>query len=232
MDGYNEAHQASLALAIDNPDSINFLYTTRPKMMNLVPLLAINAQKIRMFSLQNAWLRNSYFMFFLYRKTIGALASDNNIVYAERFRLVEHYFMFPDSWSVEERNLWNRNAYEKYTRLMNASAQVLGLKFAHFLQPSSNIDKPLSAEEKQIRNDVNPEIYRKIFIETSNSLRKQGIPSFSLTGLFSDRTEPIYVDGVHCRFDKNDNGNSIGYKIFSEAIAEQVAKTWRFKRRL
>jgi len=57
------------------------------------------------------------------------------------------------------------------------------------------------------------------------ALREQGVPVFSLTGIFSGYEDTLYIDPVHQRVESG------GYRLLVESMADVLAAEWELTAR-
>jgi hypothetical protein len=133
---------------------------------------------------------------------------------------VNSIFSVPDDWSAEQRIAFNIEQYKKYIRLMHATSGELGLKEAYFVQPCPAIGKTLTAQEKDVVEDLDyAPVYQQMADELV-SLNARGIPAVSLLDCFAEVSETVYADNIHC------DPDGPGYRILAERLADELALLW------
>lgn len=136
-------------------------------------------------------------------------------------------FALPEDWDEERRVAWADGQYRKYIRAMDVIARDNGVLVAHFIQPAPAIGKPLTDEEKAVVGDLG---YRGRYERITRdvlSLANDGTPIFSLLNLFDGNTHTLYADVIHLR--RSPNGESEGYQLMAERMAETLARTWHLR---
>lgn len=139
-------------------------------------------------------------------------------------------YSLPQDWSIEKRIVYDLYQYRKYVRMTDAIAKKMEVKAAHFVQPCPAIGKKLTDAEKRVVGDLS---YADIYARMTRSLldlKGEGIPVYSILNIFQEFEGTIYADHVHCFRDKK-TGESPGYRIMAERMAEILAKQWGLKRR-
>jgi hypothetical protein len=231
LDGFNEVLAMLGQSRLDVPSS-NF-FTVNPRLeQSERRLIAVRVYSaIYEYSKRNWLLSRSYAAYGL-SKTARELIR----AYGERERAgaqkttVPSLFALPDNWDDARRRAWNIEEYAKYVRVMDATTQRLGVKRAFFLQPVPAIEKTLTAEERQVVDDLGyRDLYQRI-VSALLSLRSEGVPVISLLNVFADVTETIYADPVHCVEDSL-TGESLGYQIMASRLADELATAWRMRRK-
>ena len=113
---------------------------------------------------------------------------------------------------------------------MNAIAEKMNIKTAHFIQPAPAISKTLTPEEIDVIGDLGyKEDYLKLEHEMM-TLRDEGIPMHSMLHVLENVNETIYRDTLHfC--EKMETGESLGSRILGEKMAEGLAKTFRLTKK-
>lgn len=145
---------------------------------------------------------------------------------------VKSIFAFPADWDPIRRARYNLASYEKYLRLVDRTADALGLQLAIFFQPVPATGKTLTPEEHaaaaSLGTDYGP-AYRRM-VQRLMRLSAAGLPVFDLLDVFADAGDTIYADAAHCRFDLPNHG-STGYRIMAEGIAGVLEREWHLRRR-
>lgn len=98
----------------------------------------------------------------------------------------------------EQRIRSSIQTWENFTRKSWLLAKAQDIPFCHFLQPSLYYQKPLSEDEKKLFSDFFARAgqYYGELESISNKLRDEGIPSYSLAGIFEKQTNSRYMDSV------------------------------------
>ncbi len=138
-------------------------------------------------------------------------------------------FLLPQSMSNDAEFDWQLVQYRKYIRIMNASAQALGIRSMFFLQPVPATGKVLTEQEQKVSGDLS---YGPRYIRIVDDLVKlngDGIPVRSLLDVFESQKGTIYEDWIHAY--RTPAGDSPGYRVMAEAMAREMAKGWGFKRK-
>ncbi len=227
VDGYNEASAAGGGAPITSPDPV-YLTVVQPHGA-AGPLRWIWAlQRYRQFAMKFWPTRHSFLAFTIFDRMVNLFSQSASVRETYDSYLYKH-FAFPQEWTPQKRDEWNRTRYETYLRSLEAKARVLNLKYAHFLQPVRWIGKQLTEEEKSYREYVKEGSYESVFLPVVASMRSKGFPTVSLTDVFTGIAETIYGDHIHCRY--GSDGDSPGYRIMSERIARELSRFWGLKRR-
>jgi hypothetical protein len=228
LDGYNEALHAVYGRAISKPDEYIFLYVARPKLLDNFNRYISLAKWMRRKGARSS-LKNSYLYLASFRALLGYLSDYRSENARLREKLLTDFFILPKEWERDQIDAWNKKKYQDYIRSLGATAQALGLKYAHFVQPHRLLDKELNTEEKQYQSLVDPLLYKKIFIAGSRAEQARGLFSFDLTSVFSKESATIYSDDIHYGYEAN--GDSLGYRLVAEAMSEKIARAWKLKKR-
>jgi len=142
---------------------------------------------------------------------------------------VKSLFALPPDWRQEKRIEWALGQYRKYIRAMNAVARDQGVLTAHFVQPAPAVGKKLSQEERAVVGDLS---YREIYLRMTDDLlqlNKRGIPVFSMLEVFKDEQGTLYADHIHLL--RSPSGQSRGYRLMAEFMAEHLAQAWGLRPR-
>jgi hypothetical protein len=135
------------------------------------------------------------------------------------------YFQeYPNEKEVFENLI---SIWERCSILLHELCQSKGIKYFHFLQPNQYVSgsKPMTPPEKKVAIlDSHP--FKKI-IETGypllqmagKDLVNQGVFFFDLTQVFSQISEPLYIDNCCHFFEK---GNSILAKSIAAKVLENI----------
>jgi len=128
----------------------------------------------------------------------------------------------------EKRDANRRRTVEEYAanlKAMNKLCQQHGARFVAFLQPSLytsdvNPNDPDVKQARELSERAWPELdvaYRETMPDLQRvvqELRGQGLAVYDLTGVFSGKKEPLFLDFGHV--------NSKGNLILAEQIAERI----------
>jgi hypothetical protein len=225
LDGYNELKARDLP--ITRPNSDMFLYVSRPGNLGWRYSVFLSLRHVRTVVLSFSALRKSFMIYLAFHRVVE-LAREK--VEDIKERLVNKFFSFPDSWPQDQRDRWNRDKYKTYIKELKGLSEVFGIQYAHFVQPVLQIDKTLTDEEKSIVPswfDANQ--YRTIFSGPSDDLRRVGVHTHSLLGVFKNERGTIYADTIHMKIDAS--GNSKGNEVLAKAMGEAIAVDWNLKRK-
>lgn len=222
IDGYNEAMQASYNVPITSPDTYNYFYVARPRLLGNYQYILSLARFFRRLGTVPPW-SSSYLVLTLYHRSLGLLESPQFRHVKER--ALERFFRFPFNVTNAGAAEWNRKKYENYIHLLAGQARALEIPYIHFVQPMKDIGKTLSAEEAAYKSEASSATFRKVILRASENARAKGLHSFSLENVFATEKDTIYSDGVHCRYEAP--GKSRGYTILANAMAKQMAKVWK-----
>jgi hypothetical protein len=147
----------------------------------------------------------------------------------KRITSLETMFAVPQEWNTERRFDTNTSQYQKYIRAMDAIARDRRVLTAHFIQPVPAIGKVLTAEERAIVGALD---YKDLYLRMTQRLlemRRSGTHIHDLLNVFEKERDSLYEDSVHLR--KEANGESRGYRLMAERMAEHLAVDWRLGRR-
>lgn len=120
-------------------------------------------------------------------------------------------------------DLWDQSS-----RMMHRISRAFGSTYIHILQPNQYVDgsKIFGKEERQQAIDYDqfyakyvPDIYPK-FLERGKAMQQNGIHFFDGTMVFTQRSEPLYVDTC-CHL------NAAGYKAFAPFVANAIKESLR-----
>lgn len=221
LDGFNEA----LAPLMDTPDVMLAMRLSREGDEESRWVNYRTSRSWREFCVNVPVMRDSFLAVSIYRWMNARIEKQ---LESAMERSPYHAYKFPPDYSADQKEAWNQDQFKYYLRLLAGQANTLNLKFAHFLQPIPAYMKPLTESEKGRVAYVQEEKYKK-FIAANEDLAKEGLPTFSLAGIFKDHPEEIYSDFIHCKFDES--GDSPGYRIMAEAIVRILATEWRLRRK-
>jgi hypothetical protein len=137
-------------------------------------------------------------------------------------------FALPGDWTPSQFNHYNIESYKKYVRLMNAVAQKMHLKIAHFIQPCPAIGKKLTPEEQRTAGDLAYGKTYQMVTDQLSLLNSEGIGVFSLLDVFNDVQHSLYADHIHCIRDPGTDCSE-GYRIMAERIVEILWNEWKLR---
>ena len=138
-------------------------------------------------------------------------------------RIIQELYELPAGTTAETSIAFNLDQYSKYMRLMHCTAECLGLKDAYFIQPCPAIGKRLTAAEVAAAGDLNYAATYERMTEQLVALNAVGVPVVSITDVFNETTETVYVDKIHC------GQQTAGYRLMAERIAAELAKRWNLR---
>lgn len=113
--------------------------------------------------------------------------------------------------------------WKRSSQLMHGACQSRGIEYFHFLQPNQYLpgSKPLSAEEQK-KAWVATQAYRPAveqayprLISAGAELRREGVPFFDLTQIYSNIEKTVYRDAC-CHV------NYLGQKTMAQAMAKAM----------
>ena len=149
---------------------------------------------------------------------------------SEKPTTLESIFGIDGQWDREKRRSWKIQQYKKYIRITKSIADEFGVLSAFFIQPVPAISKALTDEEQEVVGDLD---YRDLYewmVDELTGLNDEGIPVVSLLDIFADHEGPLYQDPIHLISDSQ-TGESVGYRIMAERIADHLEALWRLERR-
>jgi hypothetical protein len=228
VDGFNEVLNTKWGYSIDIPNAALFTTLTNPEDAPWGYRVVQWLKGYRRFCFRNGLANRSFLAVFIFERGLGFLGGNEGY---QKFldERINRYFRLPADWNQEKRIDWNRRKYETYIRLQAAQAKALNGMYAHFVQPVHEIDKTLSEDEKRLPSLIMPQDYYDVIVPASEDLRSKGFNSFLLTDVFKDVKETIYADHIHCLFTKD--GDSPGYAMMSQRIAQNLGRAWHLKRK-
>ena len=189
------------------------------------PLAAAwQAQELRRFALSHPW-RTVYFTARTLRSRLEASANEPppGISAATIFAL-------PDEWTRDERIEFNLGQYKKYVRSIDKLASKRGARCAHFIQPCPAIGKTLTDDEKRLAGDLGYGAAYRRMADGLMTLRDEGVPIVDLRDVFSETSETVYGDQIHCKSSVPAPGDqfqpSEGYRLMAQAMVEHLAELW------
>lgn len=133
---------------------------------------------------------------------------------------LDKIFRLPDDWKKSKRTAYNTGQYKRYIEMIKAIADSMGVKSIFLIQPCPALEKKLSSKELKLVGNL---AYGKAYANMTNFLlRLKGFPIYSLTGLFKNCREDIYIDKIHL--------NKNGYRIMNEYILSLLEQEWGLRR--
>jgi hypothetical protein len=175
----------------------------------------------------SSFLSRSYLVYALVSSIRSYLESivSKKATNINRFDLM---FALPPEWTFDQKFAFNIEQYRKYIRTIWRMSQGRNARAAFMIQPVPAIGKPLSDEERRNAPDLS---YRDLYQRISDNLlplTQEGIPIYSLLDIYAHETATLYVDVIHLKSDAQ--GESPGYRIMAEAIAQRLGEGWNLQR--
>ncbi|MCB0365175.1 MAG: hypothetical protein H6624_18935 [Bdellovibrionaceae bacterium] len=130
----------------------------------------------------------------------------------------------PATWSKEDLHSYNAEKYAQLTLMAQSMSNVMGLKFAHFLQPIRWLYKPLTERERSFQKYCEVEFYQKMEDALRMARETKGLQTFSLLKLLEGNANEFYGDHIHFKF--SDDGQNEGNRLMAEAIVKELEKVW------
>jgi hypothetical protein len=228
IDGFNEINSSRGGSALFGPAATYDGLIKTPYSRDYLVRSAL-AFEIRSFFKKTRVLNSSFLAFLIQKKAVDSLLAGmhSHSIADLKSKLYFKQFMTPPGESLEEGVLWNVEKYKLFIRANDATAKVMNVRYAHFLQPTPAFKLYLTPEEKAVPLMVTRERYQK-FIGAMNDLKKEHFPVFSLVDIYRDIKRRIYIDSVHCIWE---NGDSPGYRIMANEIGKRLAGVWGIKER-
>ena len=156
-----------------------------------------------------------------------SLLGDGNVAVIGETEQFRQQFSYPREWSNLKVEMANIAKWQNYILSLRATAESMGLKYVHFIQPIPDLDKPLSDDELKRARWITGERYLRSIVQPAEALKKQGVPVVSLTGVFRDIKDTLYHDEIHCGYDER--GDNRGYRLMSKVIATSLGDLWKLK---
>jgi hypothetical protein len=225
LDGRNDYGHLAGSSPLETPSS-NFVAVNPRLEESERKLLAIRLYSvIYEYSKRNWLLSHSYAAYGLSKSTRELIRAQGERETANRRKTtMSSLFAFPQSWDEARRFDWNLAEYKQYIRVMDVTAQRLGVKRAFFIQPVPAIQKTLTTDERRVVGNLDFRDGYEKMVSALLSLRQEGIPVTSLLNVFADVKESVYRDEVHCL--------DAGYRLIAARIADELAATWGLRRKL
>lgn len=228
LSGYNESHQYHHREKLDKPSSnywVQFDLENKRFKNN-----SILNNRVLVKKANESWCRYSYLCFFALEKyfQFQVMEKDENTRYENQKKI----FQYPKEWTYEEAWQDRMKKHQGYYKITHSMCTKFDLYCAYFLQPIPAIDKVLTEIEKlQIQNEnkeLKP-VYSRMVRELT-SLKKEGIPIYSLTHVFKNHKETIYGDHIHYLLREN-NPVKKGNEIVLGAMIEVLERDWKLQRK-
>lgn len=169
-------------------------------------------------------LNHSKFLYFLISSIRSRARSWAEQFPSEESRVafsdLDKMFGLPNDWEKSKRTAYNTGQYKRYIGMIKAIADSMGVKSIFLIQPCPALEKKLSSKELKLAGNL---AYGKAYAKMTNSLLGlKGFPIYSLTGLFKNCREDIYIDKIHL--------NKDGYRIMNEYILFLLEQEWGLRR--
>ncbi len=226
VDGYNEMTNVIVDKPLERPDAWTWYAVQNPtsgvvtiEFMKLLKYVRIVISSVPV-------LRDSKVLFGAFEGILSILGDGNVAVIGETEQL-RHQFTFPHDWPREKVEKANILKWQNYILSLRGTAEAMGLKYAHFIQPIPDLDKPLSEDELKRARWITGERYLRSIVRPAEALKTQGVPVVSLTGVFRDIKDTLYHDEIHCGYDER--GDNRGYRMMSKVIATSLGDLWKLK---
>jgi hypothetical protein len=159
--------------------------------------------------------RNSRFLFLVTKTTrdwARTFGKDDDFVSTGVSLLQDGLPAFP-KFEKDFQN-YNFRQLSFYLRAIHAVSKAHGVKAFHFLQPVPVIGKELTPDETKANRFWD---YRELYLRQEReflALKTEGLNVFSLTNLFVQEKENIYVDEVHF--------NTLGNELLNRRILDHL----------
>lgn len=226
IDGYNEMTNVIIDKPVDRPDAWTW-YAVQNPLSGVLTIELMKVMKYVRIVISNVpVLRDSKVLFGAFEGILSLLGDGNVTVIGETEQL-RNQFSYPREWTTEKAEQANIVKWQNYILSLRATAESMGLRYAHFIQPIPDLDKTLSEDELKRARWITGERYLRSIVHPAEALKKQGVPVVSLTSVFRDIKETIYGDEVHCAYDER--GDNRGYRIMSRFIATSLGDLWKLK---
>jgi hypothetical protein len=181
-------------------------------------LLLRKAKELEQFFGKNRVFHHSYFCFLLSSGLVDAFSNSQ----ISQNQVVPPWASSHDE--AELKGLFLRE-YSKYLRILRGICRENGLKLAIFLPPTPTLEKSLTAEERAVAGDMSWGVKYREMTDHLLLLRHEGIPIFSLLGIFKQFKQRVYLDDTH--FLRNEEAN--GYIPFDNAIVKVLQGEWHLR---
>ena len=228
LDGYNELEMlrggAALEYPSDNFLSVNPLATE--SFGSVVAKWTVSRLGGKMDG--NPFLSRSQAAYLL-AEALGAWFQKDSGGTAERKTTVQSLFALPKDWDTTRRIDFGLGQYEKYMIAMNGIGKAFDIPVLHFIQPTPATGKPLSVDEQKIVGDLSYGPDYDNMTRRLLALNAKGVTVYSLLDIYKDEKGTLYEDHIHLR--REPSGESRGYRLMAEAIAERMGTDMRWKRR-
>ena len=166
---------------------------------------------------------------YLLAEALGAWFQKDSGGTAERKTTVQSLFALPKDWDTTRRIDFGLGQYEKYMIAMNGIGKAFDIPVLHFIQPTPATGKPLSVDEQKIVGDLSYGPDYDNMTRRLLALNAKGVTVYSLLDIYKDEKGTLYEDHIHLR--REPSGESRGYRLMAEAIAERMGTDMRWKRR-
>ena len=227
LDGFNEHYMFGAGLRFELPAN-NFAAVN--------PLLNSNysaivkqwmAGKLYAYAAANPLLSRSQAGYIALAALDDYLRRVPTVAPAAQRTTVESIFALPTDWDEPRRRAWALRQYEKYLHAMDAVASQQSVLAAHFIQPVPAIGKTLSDDEQRVAGDLG---YAGMYQRMTSDLVATSLPAMpivSLLDVFASHRETLYADPIHMR--QANDGQSAGYELMAERIADTLARVWHLR---
>jgi len=188
------------------------------------------SNKIRSVTTENWLLSHSHLAWVFSHNLTACLQRATSGSKGPEETTIEGIFSLPDEWDKVRYFRYNAEQYRKYIRMMYVISTNLGIQSAFFLQAVPAIGKDLTEDEKRVVGDLK---YRDTYLRLTKevlTLRDEGVPVHDLLYVFSNNSETIYADSIHCVRHGQLN-ESEGYRLMSEAVVTILEKEWDLKKK-
>jgi hypothetical protein len=228
LDGYNELETLRRGEALEYPAnnflSVNPLATE--SYGSVVAKWAVSRLAGKMDG--NPFLSRSQAAYLL-AEALGAWFQKDSGGTAERKTTVQSLFALPKDWDTTRRIDFGLGQYEKYMNAMNGIGKAFDMPVLHFIQPAPAIGKPLSVDEQKIVGDLSYGPDYENMTRRLLALNARGVTVYSLLDIYKDEKDTLYEDHIHLR--RGSSGESRGYRLMAEAMAEKMGQVMSWKRR-
>ena len=228
LDGYNELEMLRTGAALEYPAnnflSVNPLATE--SYGSVVAKWAVSRLAGKMDG--NPFLSRSQAAYLL-AEALGAWFQKDSGGTAERKTTVQSLFALPKDWDTTRRIDFGLGQYEKYMTAMNGIGKAFDLPVLHFIQPAPATGKPLSVDEQKIVGDLSYGPDYENMTRRLLALNARGVTVYSLLDIYKDEKDTLYEDHIHLR--RESSGESRGYRLMAEAMAEKMGEVMSWKRK-